>query len=195
MQECNPYILRLTNTSGANIVNYRFFDAQLNYSTANAIGGRIVVGAFVVGKMTVGLADPRINYNTLLAELLTSCIVIKRISLFSTTQVNLRTNAFIVDWYNTRGSGKQIPVIFKLDPYQNLNDTAVFDKRFILNGNTGMTIALIRFNSSIDIWLYPERKLSLREAKGLSEQEILYGDLPDFMRMAREMGEEYNWAL
>ena len=188
----DPYILRISNPTVFVRRNVTFFDAQTDYGTRKAVLGTLGMGVIA----SVNIANNLVNYNTLLCELLTSCIVIKRIQVSSDVPDNLRILGFQVQNYDTRGGGKQKPISIKQDPYANLNDTGIYeDKKFILNDNTTMILARILPLSTIDIWFYPERKLQLREAKTMTENEILYPKPADYKKQYKELSEAYSIAI
>ena len=190
--ECAPYILRITNVSAFTRSNVPFFDAQTDYGTIKAFTGSLAAGVTA----TVPFVGNLVTYNTLLYELLSSAIVIKRLQIVTTDPNNLRNLRFLVQNYDTRGSGGQYIANIKIDPYQNLNDSVIYDdKPFILDGNTIMTLSQIRPTSAMELWFFPAKKVQIRDAKDLSHNEIIYGKIEDYKKQAFEMSNAYNWAL
>jgi hypothetical protein len=143
-----PFIITLTNTSGAAINNVNFLNAVESYKATND-------GVTEGVTPTVGYAGK--TYSGLLAYLLSADIVVGSFYIYATTNAQA-TESILFRTDNQRGKALEDTVIPDIHHFQNQTGLAYVEQEVIITKYTKATLASIAANAVVKIKLFPSKR-------------------------------------
>jgi hypothetical protein len=141
----NPYIISLTNTTGAAISDVSFLNA------GNSIGA---TNSGVTLGVTVSYGISGVTYSNFLYSLLTQPTKIGFTYIESATTSQL-TESIRIDTFDVRGKGAYDTYTPALNPFQQQTTVLIMPNQYILNQFTKLTVSSIGAGVTVTFKLYP----------------------------------------
>lgn len=148
----SPYIVRVTNTTTADITDVTLFNAQETVAN-HAVTGTTIVMASAGGTTYAGLVN-----NTFAKPFNIAQTLLKS---SNATQV---TTALTLTRKDPSGSTNTAILVFVVDPYQYQTGSTVNDVQYMIDSQTSVIIQTLYGSAVLDIYFYPSEILAVSDS-------------------------------
>ena len=152
MRTSSPYIFTITNKATTDVEGVNVLNAGVRFT--DGLAEKDDGTTYSASEVAVTYNIKNVNYKQFLTWLLASNTMIGKVYITSDKATNL-TNNFSLEVYNVTGGSSSKEYTPVIDPYQQQNNTLVWDVRFVINSLTKFRVDRLSGNSYIKFMFYP----------------------------------------
>lgn len=165
-QTSQPYIINVTNTTGAAINNVLVLGANNNVTAVN-FGNPVGI------TITMGLAN--VTYTEFLFQTMNKPFL-TGLTYLQSANASQVLETLALRHKDSNGNLCDKTIVPIIDPYQQQNNVIAIKNLYTVDGLTLFTLSSVLANTTMKIYIYPAEKLDLRRALAGNSVEAGYSD-------------------